>query len=202
MAVTIRSITGARARVLLGSFLLLAVHATSASSQQSSLADDQAIQAALVIANYDVGGIDGTISPSTKRALANYFRDRPNKSDARRELARRAALVSALRQQSFEEPSSETVARLSIRVERLFVYLGRQGLLAGEATGSSTGREAAATQPAPPAVRSWPPHVAENGDVRGRDNDGDGRSEPVHVRGYYRKDGTYVRGHYRAKPRR
>lgn len=46
------------------------------------------------------------------------------------------------------------------------------------------------------------PLVAENGDVRGADNDGDGRAEPVHVRGYYRKDGTYVRGHYRAAPRR
>lgn len=48
----------------------------------------------------------------------------------------------------------------------------------------------------------YQPSVAENGDVRGRDNDGDGRSEPVHVRGYHRKDGTYVRGHYRAAPSR
>ncbi|MBU1706267.1 hypothetical protein KKG19_06135 [Patescibacteria group bacterium] len=46
------------------------------------------------------------------------------------------------------------------------------------------------------------PTIAENGDIRGIDNDGDGRAEPVHVHGYYRKDGTYVRGHYRAKPRR
>jgi hypothetical protein len=43
---------------------------------------------------------------------------------------------------------------------------------------------------------------AENGDVYGADNDGDGRVETVFVRGYYRKDGTYVRSHYRAKPRR
>ena len=46
------------------------------------------------------------------------------------------------------------------------------------------------------------PPVAENNDVRGADNDGDGRREPVYVRGYRRKDGTYVRGHYRARPRR
>lgn len=46
------------------------------------------------------------------------------------------------------------------------------------------------------------PSIAENGDYYGRDNDGDGRVETVHVRGYRRKDGTYVRGHYRAKPRR
>lgn len=46
------------------------------------------------------------------------------------------------------------------------------------------------------------PPIAENGDLRGFDNDSDGRAEPVHVRGYFRKDGTYVRGHYRALPRK
>jgi len=44
------------------------------------------------------------------------------------------------------------------------------------------------------------PDVAENGDVAGWDNDGDGRTEGVYVRGYYRADGTYVRSHYRASP--
>lgn len=42
---------------------------------------------------------------------------------------------------------------------------------------------------------------AENGDYWNRDNDGDGRREPIFVEGYYRKDGTYVRSHYRAAPR-
>lgn len=50
--------------------------------------------------------------------------------------------------------------------------------------------------------RGTRPPVAENGDRRGADNDRDGRSEPVHVKGYYRKDGTYVRGHYRAEPKK
>lgn len=54
----------------------------------------------------------------------------------------------------------------------------------------------------PPVSRTYRTPVAENGDVRGFDNDGDGRTEPVHVRGYFRKDGTYVQGHYRARPRR
>jgi hypothetical protein len=45
------------------------------------------------------------------------------------------------------------------------------------------------------------PSQAENGDYYNIDNDGDGRVEPIHVNGYYRKDGTYVRGHYRAKAR-
>jgi hypothetical protein len=43
--------------------------------------------------------------------------------------------------------------------------------------------------------------TAENGDIYGADNDGDGRIETIFVRGYYRKNGTYVRSHYRA-PRR
>ena len=41
--------------------------------------------------------------------------------------------------------------------------------------------------------------IAENGDIYGADNDGDGRTETESVKGYYKKDGTYVRGHYRAK---
>jgi len=45
-------------------------------------------------------------------------------------------------------------------------------------------------------------HIAENGDVYGHDNDGDGRAETVYVSGYYRKDGTYVRSHYRASPKK
>ncbi len=45
------------------------------------------------------------------------------------------------------------------------------------------------------------PTVAQNGDIRGFDNDGDGRRETTYVNGYYRKDGTYVRSHYRASPR-
>jgi hypothetical protein len=50
-----------------------------------------------------------------------------------------------------------------------------------------------------PEISSTSPNVAENGDVKNIDNDRDGRIEPVHVKGYYRKNGTYVRGHYRAK---
>ena len=48
----------------------------------------------------------------------------------------------------------------------------------------------------------YTPWMTENGDIYNRDNDGDGRVETVYVRGYYRKNGTYVRSHYRAKPRR
>ena len=45
------------------------------------------------------------------------------------------------------------------------------------------------------------PGVAENGSYYGELNQY-GVPKTVHVGGYYRKDGTYVRGHYRSAPRR
>ncbi len=46
----------------------------------------------------------------------------------------------------------------------------------------------------------WYTPQAENGDYYNYDNDGDGRVEPNYVNGYYKRDGTYVRSHYRAAP--
>jgi hypothetical protein len=47
----------------------------------------------------------------------------------------------------------------------------------------------------------YSPFQAENGDFRNYDNDFDGRLEPTHVQGHYRRSGAYTRGHYRALPR-
>ena len=44
--------------------------------------------------------------------------------------------------------------------------------------------------------------VAENGSYYGETSKATGRPKTVRVKGYYRKDGTYVRGHYRSRPRR
>lgn len=44
--------------------------------------------------------------------------------------------------------------------------------------------------------------VAENGSYYGQISDNTGRPKTVYVRGYYRRDGTYVRSHYRSRPRR
>lgn len=57
----------------------------------------------------------------------------------------------------------------------------------------------------PPLVSDnlrFQPNVAENDSYYGEISVNTGRPKTVHVRGYYRKDGTYVRGHYRSKPRR
>ncbi len=48
---------------------------------------------------------------------------------------------------------------------------------------------------------SFSPNVAENGSYYGEKSKITGRPKTVKVKGYYRKDGTYVRGHYRSKPR-
>jgi len=44
--------------------------------------------------------------------------------------------------------------------------------------------------------------VAENGSYYGEISETTERPKTVHVGGYYRKNGTYVRGHYRSRPRK
>jgi hypothetical protein len=56
------------------------------------------------------------------------------------------------------------------------------------------------TPPDRPAYGS--PLCAENNSCYGDISALTGRPKTVHVSGYYRKDGTYVRGHYRSRPRR
>lgn len=42
------------------------------------------------------------------------------------------------------------------------------------------------------------PYIAENGDVYGKDNDGEGEVEKEYVRSYF-KNGNYVKSHYRKR---
>jgi len=53
-----------------------------------------------------------------------------------------------------------------------------------------------------PPTTTYQPTVAKSGSRYGGTSRATGRSNTVHVRGYYRKDGTYVRSHYRSAPRR
>jgi hypothetical protein len=57
------------------------------------------------------------------------------------------------------------------------------------------------TQKAPNAS-GVTPVCEENGSCYGDISQATGRPKTVDVHGYYRKDGTYVRGHYRSAPRR
>ncbi len=56
----------------------------------------------------------------------------------------------------------------------------------------------------PPTIAPSPGYYpcAENGSCYGDISTLTGRPKTVSVRGYYRSDGTYVRGHYRSSPRR
>ena len=56
-------------------------------------------------------------------------------------------------------------------------------------------------QPAPPPPVRYAPGCGENGSCYGDISRLTGRPKTTHVRGYYRRDGTYVRSHYRSKRR-
>ena len=68
---------------------------------------------------------------------------------------------------------------------------------------SMTPQQQEATVPyyLPPRPVYQPP-VAENGSYYGETSEKTGRPKTVHVDGYTRRDGTYVREHYRSAPRR
>jgi hypothetical protein len=67
--------------------------------------------------------------------------------------------------------------------------------------GSSNSGYSSATSSSSPTYQSQPraPSCAENGSCYGDVSTTTGRAKTVPVQGYYRKDGTYVRGHYRSK---
>lgn len=67
--------------------------------------------------------------------------------------------------------------------------------------GSSNSGYSSAKSSPNPVYQSQPiaPSCAENGSCYGDVSANTGRAKTVPVQGYYRKDGTYVRGHYRSK---
>lgn len=75
-------------------------------------------------------------------------------------------------------------------------------LSAGYAAPKPTPAYSYSATPAPAAPRTYYSPVAENGSYYGEISDATGRAKTVSVSGYTRKDGTYVRGHYRSPPRR
>jgi hypothetical protein len=67
-------------------------------------------------------------------------------------------------------------------------------IFASNPSSSSADAYSASGVPAPVAVP-----CAENGSCYGDISAATGRAKTVPVQGYYRRDGTYVRGHYRSK---
>ena len=70
-------------------------------------------------------------------------------------------------------------------------------------TGGQVPHRATTAGKQPQTIRSPAPRAgcAENGSCYGDISSATGRPKTERVRGYYRKDGTYVRGHYRSRPR-
>jgi hypothetical protein len=66
---------------------------------------------------------------------------------------------------------------------------------------SGSSEQQVQTSPSAPST-AINPVVAENGSYKGEISEATGRPKDVYVNGYYRKDGTYVRGHYRSAPRK
>lgn len=62
--------------------------------------------------------------------------------------------------------------------------------------------EAARLRAAAAGTSAVQPIVAENGSYKGEISKETGRPKEVLVKGYYRKDGTYVQGHYRSAPKK
>jgi hypothetical protein len=102
-----------------------------------------------------------------------------------------------------EEQQSVTVAAHSRNYQNclLGLYGCNQTLLTDQEK-----VEVASTPNARPAesskatVSTTAPACEENGSCYGDISDKTGRPKTVDVHGYYRKDGTYVRGHYRSAP--
>ena len=51
-----------------------------------------------------------------------------------------------------------------------------------------------------PELSSYVPFLAENGSYYGQFSEQAGKPKTVYVKSYFRKDGTYVKGHYRSAP--
>ncbi len=134
------------------------------------------LQRALLQLGHDPGPIDGFFGPSTATAVAAFQRANSLVGDGVPGPATRGALESSLRERAPPAPGSKSLAG-----ER------SSGLPSGYIL-DYKGRPV--------------PRVAENGSYYGETSENTGRPKVVHVRGYYRKDGTYVRGHYRSRPRR
>ncbi len=107
--------------------------------------------------------------------------------------------------------AAEYQANLSTCLKGTYPALCNHGVLSADDAQLVNGAEIAANtisarrQPTQslysPALAPTNPHCAENGSCYGDISALTGRPKTVPVEGYYRKDGTYVRGHYRSKPR-
>ena len=123
-----------------------------------------------------------TLSPQTRLWYAALFLDMAEREPSSASDFRRAAreLLSGIPPTAAEYGDALALRSLT---ERRVVHKSRRRIHVASPTVSSD------------------PWCAENGTCYGDISALTGRPKTVHVEGYYRRDGTYVRGHYRSSPR-
>jgi hypothetical protein len=126
-----------------------------------------------------VGQSDHVHAPEVRRAI-QVEREIRRAIPVDREIRRAIPVQTENAQTVWPSPQSRAPAALPPSVAR------------------SSGSTMARTTAVP---RVGAPFVAENGSYYGQPNKY-GMPKTVHVRGYFKKNGTYVRSHYRSRPHR
>jgi len=140
----------------------------------------RAIQTALVVLGYHPGPVDGLFGPQTRRSVELFQRVHGLEVDGRVGPCTQAAL-----------------GRLVLRAKRTV----GDNFSAGFPSSIDWKTKSEVSTYILTYKGVLVPLVAENGSYYGEISTQTGRPKTVHVRGYFRKDGTYVRGHYRSRPR-
>jgi len=144
-------------------------------------------QRTLLILGYNPGPIDGLLGPKTKKAIREFQRDNNLIPDGIIGPKTENALYSYIKISDILE-SISYISGQHYQHRSLAPYLFKKSSGSQNYTIDYKNRLV--------------PFVAENRSHYGQISKNTGRPKTVYVRGYYRKDGTYVRSHYRSRPRR
>jgi len=134
------------------------------------------LQLDLFILGYNPGPLDGVYGPKTKAAVVRFQRDHGLIPDGIVGPRTLACLNAKIIRPFFDYNVSHNQASL--------IYLP-----------ASNYRHSNYNY-------RYVPRVAENGSYYGEISEYTGRPKTVYVRGYFRRDGTYVRSHFRSPPRK
>ena len=133
--------------------------------------------------------------------LSDAQRDEVRQAELRRNFVNcRSGNSFACNQDQLSDAQRDEVRQAELR--RNFVNCRSGNSFACNQGQLTEAQRALATAGSEPAARVLKPQCAENGSCYGDISAATGRPKTVYVGGYYRRDGTYVRGHYRSRPRR
>jgi len=146
-------------------------------------------QKTLLTLGYSPGPIDGVLGPKTIKAIKEFQRDNSLVPDGIvGDRTREAFLLKGVPNLYLSNENLSDLLKSNYRPRTLFPYIIKSTTNSQECITDYKGRLV--------------PFRAENGSYYGQISKATGRPKVVHVTGYYRKDGTYVRSYYRSRPRR